>query len=412
MTQPPLNNKKILLIITGGIAAYKSLELIRALRTTGATIKTILTKAGAEFVTPLSIQALSGENTYQDLWDLTDEQEMGHIQLSRWADLLVIAPATANTLAKMAHGIADDLASTCLLATDTPILAVPAMNVRMWEHAATQDNIKILKARGIEVLGPNAGEMACGEFGMGRMSEPQEILTAIKTKLSFQNALKGKKVIVTAGPTFEPIDPVRFLGNYSSGKQGYAIARALANAGAEVTLISGPTNLNAPQGLNFVPVQTAEEMLTATETALPADIAICTAAVADWKVKTTSAQKIKKGTQSPNLELSENPDILKTLSTHKNRPALVVGFAAETENLERNAKEKILRKGCDWIVANEISDSNPAFGADHNSVTLFTKEGASESWQSLDKSEIAQRLVEKIISRFYDKGHKVTPIRA
>lgn len=411
----------ILFIITGGIAAYKALETIRLFKKGGYQIKTILTKGGAEFVTPLSIQALTGEKIYQELWDLTNEHEMGHIELSRSADLILIAPATAHIMARMANGIADDLATTCLLATDTPVMVTPAMNVRMWEHPATQENIKTLKSRGINFIGPNEGEMACGEFGPGRMAEPQEIFNAVEayfkqngTKVSAAHQtlpLAGKKAIVTAGPTHEQIDPVRFIGNYSSGKQGYAIARALKAAGADVTLISGPTNLEAPIGVNLIALKTAEEMLKACETALPADIGIFTAAVCDWRVETKADQKMKKVKgQTPQLTLAENPDILKTIANNKNRPELVIGFAAETNNLIQNATEKRLRKNCDWVMANEVSSDNPVFGADQNKISLIDADSA-EDWEAMDKSEIAEKLVEKI-SNFFYKSKSSTQLKA
>jgi phosphopantothenoylcysteine decarboxylase/phosphopantothenate--cysteine ligase len=411
--------QSILFIISGGIAAYKALETIRLFKKQGFTIRTILTKGGAEFVTPLSIQALTEEKVYQELWDLTDEHEMGHIELSRSADLILVAPATAHIIARMAHGMADDLATTCLLATDTPVMIAPAMNVRMWEHDATQKNIAILKKRGIDFIGPNEGDMACGEYGPGRMAEPTEIAKAVtdyfktnKTKSeTYTPPLKEKKALVTAGPTHEAIDPVRFIGNYSSGKQGYAIARALKAAGADVTLISGPTNLDAPSGINIINVKTADEMLKACEQALPADIGIFTAAVSDWRIAQQSDQKIKKQDgKSPTLQLSENPDILKTICAHKNRPALTIGFAAETEKLHDNAKAKRLKKGCDWIVANEISVENPVFGQDHNRVSLISAE-RSEDWKPMDKSEIAEKLVEKISDFFY-KNKSSTQLKA
>ena len=392
-----LTGKRILLVIGGGIAAYKSLELIRRLRERGAKVRAILTKAGTEFVTPLSVASLSGDKVYQDLFSLTDEADMGHIQLSRDADLLVVAPATADLMAKMATGRADDLASTALLATDKPVLIAPAMNVRMWLHAATQRNIAQLRADGVAFVGPNDGDMACGEFGPGRMAEPHEILTAIETTLTTPRLLDGMAALVTAGPTFEPIDPVRFISNRSSGKQGYAIAGALAALGAKTTLVSGPTALSAPTGVKFVPVETAHQMLAACEDALPADIAVCAAAVADWRVDHTANQKIKKAAGGlPTLKLIENPDILHTLATHQSRrPRLVVGFAAETEKVVEHAQAKRLKKGCDWIVANDVSPATGVMGGDDNTVHIVTAHGV-ETWPKLAKHDVARKLAEKI----------------
>ncbi len=391
--------RSILLIIGGGIAAYKSLELIRELKKRGIGVKAILTKAGEQFVTPLAVAALTGEKVYQDLFSLTDETEMGHIELSRAADLVVVAPATADLLAKMATGLANDLASTTLLATDKKVLAAPAMNVRMWHHAATQRNIKQLKSDGVAFVGPGEGEMACGEYGLGRLAEPLEIAAAIETLLTPGDLpLKGKHVLITAGPTREPIDPVRYISNQSSGKQGYAIAEAAVKLGAQVTLVSGPVSLPIPPGAGVMPVQTAEEMLKAVEQSLPADIAVFTAAVADWRVAAVAGEKIKKkgDGKPPALSLAENPDILKTVATRKiGRPKLVVGFAAETENVIAHAQEKLARKGCDLIVANDVSEEKGVFGGDANTVHLVSKSGV-ESWPKLSKAEVATRLMQKL----------------
>lgn len=397
-----INGKRILLIIGGGIAAYKSLELIRRLRERGASVRAILTPAGSHFVTPLSVSSLTGDKVYQDLFSLTDEAEMGHIQLSRDADLLVVAPATADLMAKMAQGRADDLASTALLATDKPVLIAPAMNVRMWLHQATQRNIAQLKVDGLTIVGPNDGDMACGEFGPGRMAEPNEIVAAIEARFATaNNSLSGIHALVTAGPTHEPIDPVRYIANRSSGKQGYAIASALFGLGAETTLISGPTSLAPPRGVKFVAVETAHEMLAACEKALPADIAVCTAAVADWRVDHAANQKIKKGTGGlPALKLIENPDILQSLSTRAAlRPRLVVGFAAETEKVLEHAQAKRLKKGCDWIVANDVSPATGVMGGDENTVHLISA-SSTETWPKLAKSEVASRLAQKIAAHF------------
>lgn len=391
--------RSILLIIGGGIAAYKSLELIRELTKRGIGVTAILTKAGEQFVTPLAVAALTGEKVYQDLFSLTDETEMGHIELSRAADLVVVAPATADLLAKMATGLANDLASTTLLATNKQVLAAPAMNVRMWHHAATRRNIRQLKADGVTFVGPGEGEMACGEYGLGRLAEPLEIAAAIESLLAPGDLpLKGKHVLITAGPTREPIDPVRYISNQSSGKQGYAIAEAAVKLGAQVTLVSGPVSLPIPPGAGMMPVQTAEEMLKAVEQSLPADIAIFTAAVADWRVASTAQEKIKKkgDGKPPSLSLAENPDILKTVATRKSgRPKLVVGFAAETENVIAHAQEKLARKGCDLIVANDVSEENGVFGGDANTVHLVSKSGV-ESWPKLSKAEVATRLMQKL----------------
>jgi phosphopantothenoylcysteine decarboxylase/phosphopantothenate--cysteine ligase len=394
-----LDDKRILLVVTGGIAAFKALELVRLIKANGINVRVVLTESGSKFVTPLSIQALTEDKVYTELFSLTDESEMGHIQLSRDADLILVAPATANILAKMRAGISDDLASTVLLATDKPVLVAPSMNVRMWEHAATQDNIGVLTKRGIEVLGPDVGAMACGEFGAGRMCEPAEIVQHVLSFLSLNKSLEGKTALVTSGPTLEPIDPVRFISNRSSGKQGYAMASALSKHGAKTTLVTGPTNLRDPLGVKVIKIETAADMLQACLDSLPADIAICAAAVADWHVVNNSEQKIKKrdtGSVSI-LELNENPDILKTLSQlDSNRPDLVVGFAAETENLLNNAVKKRKNKGCDWILANDVSESTGTFGGENNLVHLITDKG-HEEWPLMLKEDVAIRLVEKIV---------------
>jgi phosphopantothenoylcysteine decarboxylase / phosphopantothenate---cysteine ligase len=389
--------KSVLLIIGGGIAAYKSLELIRLLSKSGIAVKAIMTKAAQEFVTPLSVASLTGEKVYTDLFSLTDEVEMGHIELSRAADLLVVAPATADLLAKMAQGLANDLASTTLLATDKRTLVAPAMNVRMWQHAATQRNISTLTKDGISFVGPNDGEMACGEFGPGRMAEPAEIVAAIEKMLATQaGQLSGKHVLITAGPTREPIDPVRYISNHSSGKQGYAIAEAAKALGANVTLVSGPVSLPQPSGITIIKVNTAIEMLAATEKSLPADMAIFTAAVADWRVAKPADEKIKKDGKTPTLTFAENPDILKTIASRKSdRPKLIVGFAAETEKIVDHAKAKLKSKGCDLIVANDVSPENDVFGGERNTVHLVSRDGV-EDWPKLSKSEVAQRLMQKL----------------
>lgn len=398
--KPILTGKKILLIISGGIAAYKSLELIRGLKKSGAFVRCILTQGGQQFVTPLSVAALTEEPVYTDLFSLKDETEMGHIRLSREADLVLVAPASANIMAQMAHGLAEDLASTTLLATNRPVMIAPAMNPMMWQHQATQDNLQTLKSRGIEIIGPAAGDMACGETGTGRMSEADEILMAVTNYFQNDKPLAGLSALVTSGPTYEPLDPVRFMGNRSSGKQGHAIAAALAQAGAAVTLISGPVNLNDPDGVKTIHIETAEDMLNACESALPVDIAICAAAVSDWRAKSPADQKIKKGDSKtpPTLELIENPDILKTIATHKIRPHLVIGFAAETENLIENAKAKLQKKSCDWILANNVAE-NDVFGSDANHVTLVTKDHTGE-WPPGDKETIARDIVQKIVQYF------------
>jgi phosphopantothenoylcysteine decarboxylase/phosphopantothenate--cysteine ligase len=387
--------KKILLIVTGGIAAYKSLELIRLIQKAGGAVTCVLTKSGAEFVTPLSLQALSGSKVYTDLFSLTAESEMGHIELSRAADLVAVVPAGANICAKLAAGICDDLASTLLLATDKRVLMAPAMNVRMWEHAATVENQKTLVARGVIIVPPDEGAMACGEFGFGRLAEPAVILAAIERALGAAGPLAGKHAIVTSGPTHEPIDPVRYLANRSSGRQGHAIAAALAGLGARVTLVSGPVAVPDPAGVTAVHVETAAEMLAAVQAALPAEIAVFAAAVADWRVA-ASEQKIKKlGGGPPALSLAENQDILKTVSTEGSlRPKLVVGFAAETENLEAYAVKKRAAKGCDWMVANNVGGTGIMGGAE-NEVLLITAEG-TEVWPRMSKVALAERLAARI----------------
>ncbi len=392
-----LAGKRVLLIVSGGIAAYKSLELIRRLRDKGAAVRCVLTRAGAEFVTPLSLSALSGDKVYGELFSLTDEAEMGHIQLSRAADLLVVAPASADLLAKMAQGRADDLASTVLLATDKPALVAPAMNVRMWEHPATQANLATLKQRGVLTVGPNEGDMACGEFGFGRMAEPAEILAAIEAALGLPGPLSGLRALVTSGPTHEPIDPVRYIANRSSGKQGHAIATALARHGAETTLVSGPSRLADPEGLRTVHVETAAEMLAACRAALPVEIAVCAAAVADWRVAAAAQHKIKKDNGLPAaLELAQNPDILAELSQPgPERPSLVIGFAAETEKVVKQGRAKLARKGCDWILANDVAPGTATFGGDDNLIHLITAAGVDD-WPRMSKAEVAERLCREI----------------
>ena len=387
--------KSVLLIIGGGIAAYKSLELIRRLRERSIGARAILTEAGAQFVTPLSVSALSGEKTYQDLFSLTDEAEMGHIELSRSADLVVVAPATADLMAKLAQGIANDLASTALLATDKPVLMAPAMNVRMWNHPSTQRNRARLEDDGVAFVGPDDGEMACGEFGPGRMAEPERIADMIEAMLAPAGPLAGLRALVTAGPTREPLDPVRYLSNHSSGRQGYAIAQALAEAGADTVLVSGPVALSPPPRVELVKVETARDMLAACESALPADVAIFAAAVADWRPATQADQKLKKDDAAPNIALVRNPDILATVAGAKNRPRLVIGFAAETENLIGFAQDKRTRKGADWIVANDVSAEGGAMGGAQNRVYLVTATGV-EDWPLMDKLEVARRLAARI----------------
>jgi phosphopantothenoylcysteine decarboxylase/phosphopantothenate--cysteine ligase len=390
-----MTGKRILLIVGGGIAAYKACELIRLIRKAGGSVRCVLTAGGAQFVTPMTLAALSEQPVHTSLWDLKDEAEMGHIQLSREADLVVVCPATADLLARMAAGIADDLATTLLLATDKPVLAVPAMNVRMWGHAATVRNVARLRSDGVTVVEPDEGPMACGEYGPGRLPEPEAIFAAIEQKLGVAGSpLKGKHVLVTAGPTHEPIDPVRYIANRSSGKQGFAIAGALAALGARVTLVAGPVHLPTPPGVDRVNVESAREMAAAVEAALPADVGVMVAAVADWRAE-PSAQKIKKRGDGvpPPLALAENPDILAGLATDPQRPGLLIGFAAETENVVAHARTKRARKGCDWIVANDVSGD--VMGGQHNSVHIVTADGV-ESWDELPKEEVARRLATRI----------------
>ncbi len=391
-----LKNKHILLVITGGIAAFKALDLIRRLRERGAQVTPVLTRAAEEFVTPLSVSALAGSKVYRDLFDLTAEAEMGHIELSRAADLIVVAPATANMMAKMAAGLCDDLASTLLLATDKRVLIAPSMNVRMWDHAATQRNLEVLKRDGVAVVGPSDGDMACGEYGPGRMAEPLEIVAAIEAQFE-AGTLTGKRILVTSGPTHEPIDPVRYIANRSSGAQGTAIARALAMLGAEVVFVTGPADIDPPEGVGVRKVQTAAQMLTAAKDALPADAAVFAAAVADWRMANASDRKIKKTKGGlPVLEFAENPDILATISQMgAGRPDLVVGFAAETDDVIENATAKRLRKGCDWIVANDVSPETGIMGGDENAVTVISDAGA-EAWPRMTKDQVARRLAQKI----------------
>ncbi len=392
-----LTGRGILLIVGGGIAAYKSLELVRLLRKANARVVPVLTAAGGEFVTPLSLSALAGEKVYQDLFDLTDEAEMGHIELSRAADLVVVAPATADLIARMAHGLANDLASTLLLATDKRVLLAPAMNVRMWLHPATQRNLEILRGDGVLSVGPDEGSMACGEFGPGRLAEPPEIFAAITRALARRD-MAGRHVLVTSGPTHEPIDPVRYIANRSSGRQGTAIAEALAARGARVSFVTGPAEAPRPLGCEIIEVETAREMAAAVEAALPADCAIFAAAVADWHVTSARDSKMKKDLSGapPRLELAENPDILKSVARRSaGRPRLVIGFAAETDDVLANALAKRERKGCDWLVANDVSPASGIMGGVENAVTLITAEGA-EPWPRMSKTATAQALVDRI----------------
>ncbi len=398
-----LAGKRVLLIIGGGIAAFKSLDLIRRLRERGASVTPVLTRAAEEFVTPLSASALAAEKVYRDLFDLTDEAEMGHIELSRAADLLVVAPCTADLMAKMAGGHADDLASTVLMATDKRVLIAPAMNVRMWQHAATQRNLAALTADGVLVVGPDEGDMACGEYGPGRMSEPLAIVAAVEAAL-VDGPLKGRHVLVTSGPTHEPIDPVRYIANRSSGAQGAAIGRALAALGADVTFVTGPADVPPPAGVRVVPVRTAREMMAAVEAGLPADAAVFAAAVADWRMAEDVNRKIKKDGSGnvPVLKFAENPDILQTVARMKSgRPRLVVGFAAETEHVAENAATKRARKGCDWIVANDVSPATGIMGGAENAVTLITAEGV-EDWPRMGKDQVAARLAARIAEALGD----------
>ncbi len=392
-----LHGKRVLLIISGGIAAYKSLELIRRLRKNGLAVRCILTRGGAQFVTPLSVAALTEDKVYTDLFSLTDEAEMGHIRLSREADLVVVAPASADILAKMARGLADDLASTALLATDKPILVAPAMNVRMWQHAATQANLTTLLERGVRIVGPDEGDMACGEFGPGRLAEPDEIAAVITAYFGDHSPLAGRRALVTSGPTHEPIDPVRYIANRSSGRQGHAIAAALARHGAATTLVSGPTNLPDPAGVDVVHIETAQQMLDACQAALPADVAVCAAAVADWRVATPAGEKVKKTKgELPTLNMAENPDVLATLSAAGNaRPQLVIGFAAETENVVSNAQTKLKSKGCDWLLANDVSPESGTIGGADNTIHLISADGV-EDWPRMSKEDVADRLADRV----------------
>ena len=394
-----LDNKKILLIVSGGIAAYKCPDLVRRLRQRAARVRCVLTNGGAEFVTPLALGAVSEDKVYQDLFSLTDEDEMGHIRLSREADLVLVAPATANILAKMAHGIADDLASTALMASDKPILCAPAMNVRMWENPATLENLATLAKRGVGFIGPEEGDMACGEWGLGRMSEPDQIADAVEEFFRQELPLNGIRSLVTSGPTLEAIDPVRYLANRSSGKQGHAIATALSRLGAATTLVSGPSHQPDPVGVKMVKVETAVQMLDACESTLPVDVAILAAAVSDWRVETAEISKIKKGSDKkpPALTLVENPDILAILSAVGNaRPRLVIGFAAETDDVIANATQKRAKKGCDWIVANDVKPETGTFGGDANTVHLITEDGV-EDWPTQSKAAVAERLAERVV---------------
>ena len=409
-----MTGKRILLIVGGGIAAYKSLDLVRRLRERGLSVRVVLTEAGAQFVTPLSLASLSGQEVHQELFSLTAEARMGHIELSRDADLVVIAPATADLLAKAAHGHANDLASTLLLATDKRVLAAPSMNLRMWLHPATQRNVATLRGDGMFFVGPGDGAMACGEFGPGRMSEPLEIVAAVEAALAGDTTiplpmaqspvLAGLRVIVTSGPTHEPIDPVRYIANRSSGKQGHAIAQAAADAGASVVLVSGPVTVPDPSGAQTIHVETARQMLEAVEAALPADIFIGAAAVADWRVGAALVEKLKKGASGPPpLGLVENPDILATVASHARRPRLVVGFAAETEKVIDHAQAKLARKKCDLIVANDVSPAKGVMGGDANTVHLVSK-GGVETWPTLPKAEVAQRLIAQLASLMGEHG--------
>lgn len=401
-----------MLIIAGGIAAYKSLEVIRRLREREIDVRCILTAAGSAFVTPLSVASLSGSKVFSELFSLTDEAEMGHIRLSREADLVVVAPATADLIAKMAHGLADNLASTALLATDKPVLIAPAMNPEMWQHPATQRNIEQLRSDGVHMIGPNAGDMACGETGPGRMAEPDEIVQAVCSSLEQPDMpLAGIKALVTSGPTVEAIDPVRFIANRSSGKQGHAIAGAMQRAGAEVTLVTGPVIEPDPPHVNVVKVEAAEDMLRACKAALPVDVAICVAAVADWRPAKYGEQKIKKqaGEEPPAIALVENPDILRTLSQPGPlRPGLVIGFAAETEKIRSSAQRKLATKGCDWIVANDVSLEQKTFGGVNNTVQLFYGAGEPEAWPSLTKVAVAKRLAARIARHLDRSGRAET----
>ena len=395
------DNKKILLIICGGISAYKSLEVIRLLKKRGATVKTILTKSAKEFVTPLSVASLSQEKVYDDLFNAENETEMDHISLSRWSDLILVAPATANTISKLSVGSSDDLASTVMLASDKDIFLAPAMNVRMWEHPSTKENLNKLKKYDYKIIGPEIGDMACGEFGEGKMTEPNEIIRQLE--VYFLNFKKNKKfkALVTAGPTYEYIDPVRFITNKSSGKQGFELAKALSKKGFETTLISGPTNLKINNDINLIKVETAEEMFKSTQNNLPVDVAIFSAAVADFKIKEKNKEKIKKK-KYINLNLEKNIDILNYVSNHNSlRPKLVIGFAAETNNIEENSRKKLMEKNCDWIVANDVSNKSIGFDSDFNEVTIFykNKDLKEEKLSLKKKSEISDEIVERVLNQ-------------
>ena len=396
-----IDNKKILLIICGGISAYKSLEIIRLLKKRGATVKTILTKSAKEFVTPLSVASLSQEKVYDDLFSAENESEMDHISLSRWSDLILVAPATANTISKLSKGSSDDLASTVMLASDKDIFLAPAMNVRMWEHPSTKENLNKLKKYGYKIIGPEIGDMACGEFGEGKMTEPNEIIRQIESYFLNLNKNKKFKALVTAGPTYEYIDPVRFITNKSSGKQGFELAKALSKKGFETTLISGPTNLKINNDINLIQVETADEMFKATQNNLPTDVAIFSAAVADFKIKEKKREKIKK-IDYVNLNLEENIDILNYVSNHNSlRPKLVIGFAAETNNIEENSKKKLMEKNCDWIIANDVSNKSIGFDSDFNEVTILYKDKKidDEKLYMKKKSEIADEIIDRVVSQ-------------
>ena len=395
-----IDNKKILLIICGGISAYKSLEIIRLLKKRGATVKTILTKSAKEFVTPLSVASLSQEKVYDDLFSAENESEMDHISLSRWSDLILVAPATANTISKLSKGSSDDLASTVMLASDKDIFLAPAMNVRMWEHPSTKENLNKLKKYGYKIIGPEIGDMACGEFGEGKMTEPNEIIRQIEAYFLNFNKTKKFKALVTAGPTYEYIDPVRFITNKSSGKQGFELAKALSKKGFETTLISGPTNLKITNDINLIQVETADEMFKATQNNLPTDVAIFSAAVADFKTKEKKREKIKK-IDYVNLNLEKNIDILNYVSNHNSlRPKLVIGFAAETHNIEENSKKKLMEKNCDWIIANDVSNKSIGFDSDFNEVTILYKDKKidDEKLYMKKKSEIADEIIDRVVS--------------
>jgi phosphopantothenoylcysteine decarboxylase / phosphopantothenate---cysteine ligase len=396
-----LFEKKILLIICGGISAYKSLEIIRSLKKKGAKVKTILTKSAKEFVTPLSVASLSQEKVYDDLFDIQNEAEMDHISLSRWSDLILVAPATANTISKLSRGSSDDLASTVILASDKDIFLVPAMNVRMWEHPSTKENLNKLKSFSYKIIGPDIGEMACGEYGEGKMTEPNQIVKEIENYFFNLNKNKKYKALVTAGPTYEYIDPVRFISNKSSGKQGFALAKSLTKRGFETTLISGPTNLNVDKDINFLKVETADQMFKATQNNLPVDVAIFSAAVADFKIKEQRQQKIKK-IDFLNLNLERNIDILNYVSNHNSlRPKLVIGFAAETNDIKKNAQLKLMEKNCDWIIANDVSNKSIGFESDFNEVSIFYKDKKIDDEKLVikKKTHISEEIVDRVIDQ-------------